>query len=361
MRGLTRTIDLPTGSLHLKVEEASWPLDELCDFAARRNPRRGFLIVSKVLGRHMPVAPSVMRASVRDLAARIPDDLPGPVLVVGLAETAICLGQSLFEELARRPGWRGLFLPSTRQQVDHPLLCRFEEPHSHASAHLVYRPDADLGAFRTLILVDDEISTGTTLVNLASALTVHLPGVERIVAAALTDWSAGSDWLRHMPGDASAVSLLRGSLDWEPAIVAADHQGFQAAAPRLGTLNQVRNYGRLGWSGEPLPLPAIEARDQALRVICTGEFTYPPFLLAERLEQAGHDVVVQSTTRSPALPGAAIGHILTFADNYDTGVPNFLYNADPGHARESLICHETPAGSIDPGLIATLGARTVAF
>jgi hypothetical protein len=361
----SRTVTLATGTLHLEVERALWPLQTLCDFAVRRNPRRAFLIVSKVLGRHIPAAPSLMRASARDLAAQVPGDLPGPVLVVGLAETAVCLGQSVFEELARRPSFAGDFVHSTRQLVDHPLLCRFEEPHSHASAHLIYRPmDVDLAAIRSLVLVDDEVSTGTTLVNLAEALVTHLPRCERIVAASLTDWSGGGDWLGRMARPAVSVSLLSGRMRWEAgaAPLGADAPAFDRAAPALGRLAQHRNYGRLGWAGALLPLPDVDPPPgSALRIVATGEFTYPPFLLAERLEAAGYDVVMQSTSRSPALPGGAIGHMLAFEDNYATGLPNFLYNADGADGRASLICHETPPGSIDAALIAALRATCISF
>lgn len=361
---MTRQIPLATGTLHLDVDRALWPLDALCDFAVRRNPKRAFLIVSKVLGRHIPAAPSLMRRSVADLAAQVPHDLQGPILVIGLAETAVCLGQTLFEELARRPGFDGHFIHSTRQRINHPLLCRFEEPHSHASAHLIYHPQAaDLSRFRTLLLVDDEVSTGTTLANLAAALVQHLPRCERVVAAALTDWSAGGAWLERVPLPAECVSLLSGRLRWEAGAAprSDDAASFTSAAPVLGRMTQHRNYGRLGWDGGPLPLPKVSAPPGPLRVIATGEFTYPPFLLAERLEAAGHDVVMQSTSRSPALPGGAIDHTLQFEDNYDTGLPNFLYNADPADARNSLICHETPADSIDGALITALKATCIKF
>jgi hypothetical protein len=362
---LERTVRLDSGRLTLSVAESDWPLDRLCGFAARRNPRRGFLIVSKVLGRHVPARPSEMRASLRDLAAKVPD-LPGPALVVGLAETAVGLGHGLFEEL-HRLGLRGGFLHSTRQAVDASLLGRFQEPHSHASAHLLYRPaEIDLAAVRSLVIVDDEVSTGTTLVNLAQALAPALPRCEAILAAALTDWSGSADWLERMPQPARCVSLLRGRLDWVPDAAPADDEAFDAAAGALGTLLAGGPFGRLGIT-EPagFPLPDLGALalppGRALRVVGTGEFTYAPFLLAERLEQAGHDVAMQSTTRSPVRLGGAIGHVLAFADNYGSGIGNFLYNADPAEERLALICHETPPGTVDPALVSALRARTLYF
>lgn len=363
--GLERTVRLDSGRLTLSVAESDWPLDRLCGFAARRNPRRGFLIVSKVLGRHIPARPSEMRGSLRDLASKVPD-LPAPVLVVGLAETAVGLGHGLFEEL-HALGLRGAFLHSTRQSVDSPLLGRFQEPHSHASAHLLYRPEGfDLAAVRSLVLVDDEVSTGTTLVNLARALAPALPRCEAVVAAALTDWSGSAGWLELMPWPARAVSLLRGRLDWVPDGAPADDGAFEAAVGALGALPRGGPFGRLGIvepAGFALPdIAALAlAPGSALRVVGTGEFTYPPLLLAERLEAEGHDVVVQATSRSPVRLGGAIGHALAFADNYGSGIGNFLYNADPAEERIALICHETPPGTVDPALVSALRGRTIYF
>lgn len=359
----SQVVEFAAGLLTLTVKHSAWPADELCAFATRINPRRAFLIVSKVLGRHLPARPAAMRATFRDLAARIPSDLPGPVLVIGLAETAICLGQGVHEELLRLRD-DAVFLHSTRQQLEHELLCRFEEPHSHASAHLIYRPDPrriDLHAIRSLVLVDDEISTGATLGNLAHALVGALPGIEAITIATLTDWSHGTDWLQRMPRPSVCVSLLSGSLQWDAhADTPPPDLRFDAAAPALGQMAQHHNFGRLGRTDvarecdkllEVIPIPT----NRRIGIIGTGEFTYPPFRLAEALEAHGHDVLVQSTTRSPILPGGPITSRHRFTDNYRTGVPNFLYNAEDLDRRALIICHETPPNSIDPTLAAIAG------
>jgi len=345
------------------VDEAAWPLDTLCDFAARRNARRGFLVVSKVLGRHWPAAPATMRAAARDLAARVPDDLAGPVLVVGLAETAVGLGQTVHAELQRDDA---VFLHSTRQVIDAPLLGRFEEPHSHASAHLLYEPQVPgFDRPRSLVLVDDEVSTGTTLANLAAVLVARWPSIQRIVVATLTDWSGGA-WLAAMPRPASRTFLLAGGLTWRAEPV--DGEATAAPAGSLGRLAAHRNRGRLGIGTSEVDMPALQpATDEwtipplpdgaPLRIVGTGEFTYPPFRLAEAMAARGHDVVVQATSRSPARIGGAIGHAVVFGDDYGTGVPNYLYNADRGDGRTTWICHETPL--IDSALLAALNATAI--
>lgn len=367
------TVPLSSGRLSVEVIRADWPLDELCAFAARDNPRRAFLVVSKVLGRHIAARPTTMRATFRDLAARIPADLPGPVLVVGLAETAICLGQGVHEELCRQSGRNDLmFLHSTRQRLEHPVLCSFEEPHSHASSHLIYQPcdpASRFGEVRSLVMVDDEISTGTTLSNLAAAIISSMPSIETIMAVTLTDWSEGSPWRDRISRPTSVVSLLSGRLKWTPepsSPVPRAEATFDIVARSLGAMAMHHNFGRLGRAdiadeGDRLADRVALPPRSRIRVVGTGEFTYPTFRLAEKLEAGGHDVVVQSTTRSPAHVDGAIKTMLLFTDNYGTGVPNYLYNVDPHDDRVTLICHETPLGSVDPVLISSLRARTLFF
>ncbi|NCA72864.1 MAG: hypothetical protein EOM91_22980, partial [Sphingobacteriia bacterium] len=69
------------GTLHIETTEERLPLDTLLAFAARANPRRPYLFVSKVLGRHIPCAPAQMRETYRLLAEDLVD-LPGPVWTI---------------------------------------------------------------------------------------------------------------------------------------------------------------------------------------------------------------------------------------------------------------------------------------
>ena len=214
-------VQLDRGELTLDIDQAHWPLSELVDFAERINPRRAFLFVSRVLGRHIPVAPARMQQAFTALAARVPDELPGPVLVIGMAETAVALGAGVHRALqSRYPD--ALYIASTRHPVpaavQAPLFCEFTEAHSHAPAHLLYGSpnpaiQARLLATRTLILVDDEASTGQTFINLTAALQQSgLSQLETVITATLTDWSQP-----QTPPDLNwqAVSLLQGQWRWQ--------------------------------------------------------------------------------------------------------------------------------------------------
>ena len=118
MRSLT--VPIQAGCLTLTLHREHWPLEECLTVATRQNPRRLYLFVSKVLGKHWPVRPSVMRAVHRQLAAMIAD-LPGPLLVIGMAETATALGRGVAEEVTTLVGCDDvLYWQSTRCRLPRP-------------------------------------------------------------------------------------------------------------------------------------------------------------------------------------------------------------------------------------------------
>jgi hypothetical protein len=361
--------DLPTGRIAVDVTSSDVPPASLFGFAQRRNPKRAFLFVSRVLGRHIPVAPSAMRGAFAALAAKVPRDLPGPVLVMGMAETAVGLGAGVHREWCRLSGRDdAVYLTSTRHDLGSPLLARFSEDHSHATAHLIHEPtdpvtrDMVRGA-RSLVLVDDEITTGRTLANLRSALAeAGLGPVERVVMATLTDWSDG-DAGRGADVPTTVASLLSGRYSWTAAEGAAvpEMPHVDVTGRGAGNLDPSLDWGRLGARAHPAPpTRATGARPgERVLVLGTGEHVWRPFLLAEALEAEGADVRFSAVTRSPIAPGHAIGSTLAFGDNYGLGIPNFVYNVDPTAYDRIVLCSETPARCVDPALVSALGPDLV--
>lgn len=310
-----------------------------------------------------------MREAADALAAKLPLDLPGPVLVIGLAETAVCLGQSVHEAyLARRGRDDVVFLHSTRQVLDAPVLVRFEEAHSHAPAHLLHEGGkaqvrSAMEAARSLVLIDDEASTGATFAQLAQAVRARLPSLETVTTAVLTDWSGGT-WRDPLSLPGQSYSLLEGELRFqlreafEPAAPLAQAAGFGVAPPDIDHGRQGRLDVAREWDG--LADRVDRSADRPLLVVGCGEFTYPPFRVAERLERAGADVWMQSMSRSPIQLGGPIRSVLQARDDYGSQAPLYLYNAAdwPG---DVVICHETPPGSVDPVLVRTLSAQVLHF
>ena len=353
--------ELSTGRIEVEVHRSSMTPGRLFGFAERRNPKRAFLFVSNVLGRHVPVAPSVAAAAMQDLAGLLPHDLPGPVLVVGMAETAIALGAGVHRAYAAQRD-DAVFLATTRHALGLPLLGSFHEEHSHATLHLLHEPaDAETARMvrqaRSVVLVDDEMSTGRTLVNLARALeAAGLDQVQRIVLAVLTDWSGQA--VQALGPRASAVSLLSGRYTWT-ARGGAEPLPMPSAAVRSGKPrlpDTALDWGRLGVQRHHARLaPRIHAQPgEAILVLGTGEHVWQPFLLAEALERQGATVRFGATTRSPIAVGHAIGSAIAFSDNHGSGVAHYLYNVDPGAYDRIVLCCETPAASVDPRLLEAL-------
>jgi hypothetical protein len=361
-----RDVRLPTGVLHLVVEEHhdEWPLDRLSAFGARSNPKRGFLVVSKVLGRHVPARPSDLRKAMDDLADGLPRDLPGPVVIVGMAETATALGQGVHAGYVRRTARDDVYyVQSTRQADGRAPLVAFEEAHSHATSHLVLDPASDemrraYRHARTLVIVDDECSTGSTFVESATSLLRAMPRVQRIETAVLTDWSGGG-YLKRMPLPTRRSFLLAGRLSWKPDADAVARASLPPAsnghgvAPARGT---PARYGiRDPKDGEP-PIAATlyDPRERRVLVLGECEFTYPALLLGERLEEGGNDVRVQAITRSPVMEGGAIGDTATFDDPYESGAPCFLYNALTPEYDDVVVVTEVPRSASDVRMLEQL-------
>lgn len=241
---------------------------ELVGLALRRNPRRAHLLVSRVLGKHVPTDPRLVRAAGLALGARVAEVLdgqprprvsleaaldevpgaaaavrdelvgsagvssgrpPGPaaggssVTVLGYAETATGLGHLVAEALDAE-----VYLHSTRRAVAGVRgTGGFAEEHSHAREHLLLPADPGMlmGA-GPLVLVDDELSTGRTVANTLRALH-RLSARPRYVVATLADLRAPADHavLQALGVELGArvdvVTLAAGVVHTPPDVLAA--------------------------------------------------------------------------------------------------------------------------------------------
>ncbi|MFJ4721168.1 phosphoribosyltransferase [Streptomyces luteogriseus] len=168
-------------------------LTGLLGLALRRNPKRAHLLVSNVLGKHVPQSPSVVYGYGVELGRRVRELLgaeeAGRAVVLGYAETATGLGHSVADGLGLAP-----YLHSTRRPVAGVATAGgFEEAHSHATSHLLLPEDpALLAGDGPLVLVDDEFSTGNTVLNTVRDLHARYPR-RRYVVVALVDMRSAAD------------------------------------------------------------------------------------------------------------------------------------------------------------------------
>jgi adenine/guanine phosphoribosyltransferase-like PRPP-binding protein len=343
-------------------------VDGLVGLALRRNPLRSHLLVSRVLGKHLPVDPARALACGRLLAGEIGAvaGMPDAALVIGYCETATSLGHAVADCL---PG--SYYLHTTRRRVPGraPTL-EFTESHSHAAFHWLM--PADPGAVteaRPVVLVDDELSTGRTALGTIRALHAYAPHPSYVVAtlfdARPASARSGFDELAGELGvPIVVVSLLTGEVT-VPADIAERAARIRArtgAAPAGASLAARRHKlrrivadwpaglpdgARHGWapahSDRLSPALAPVAREIAAGltkggrtlVLGTEEFMYVPLRIADALVgTAAGDVRFQSTTRSPVhvvdVEGYAIRSGLSFPSPDEPARISHVYNVRPG-------------------------------
>lgn len=317
--------EIKTGILDLNIIENKSGLSEfeIYDIAARENPKRGFLIVSKLIGRHIPVRPRLMREVINKLSNQISNDIPGPVVFIGMAETAVGIGQGLHKAWSDKSGRDdAYFIQSTRQtHPDMEVWTTFEEGHSHATNHLLHKPleEEVFKNARTVVIVDDECSTGKTFLEVKKSIKNVMPKVERFIETVITDWCPDHSRDR--------ISLVTGTMDWMPNGRKESIPGNNAN--KHGKTKPGSAPGRTGYRGnisiETSLLPALE-RGSKVVVLADGENSYDALLVAEWYEKNGLEAAIQSITRSPAHVGGAMKSRSVFSDSYGSGATCYSYN-----------------------------------
>ena len=400
---------------------------DLVGLALRRNPKRAHLLVSTVLAKHVPTEPALVMAAGGLLGALVAQQLSSSAhdadtrpellaaaaaglttalraggearfaaivalgeqvaglrthvpnaVVLGYAETATGLGRLVANALG------AYYLHSTRQATPGiQSVAGFEEGHSHATSHALVPTDAHwFDGDGPVILIDDEFSTGSTVINTIRELHALTPHSDYVVAA-LIDLRSAADRARF---DALAlelgcriavtalgtghISLSDDLLDRAAALIAALPQapavepGGAGTAGRLAMLEltptdvtPVRS-DRFGNTAPPADaniatiarhlaalLAAQECRGPFVVLGCEENMFLPLAVAKELAEMYPEDQVrFSTTTRSPIVPldrdDYAIAGALTFASHdltHDGPGVRFAYNLSGTHGRPGTI------------------------
>ncbi|PZG85331.1 phosphoribosyltransferase, partial [Streptomyces sp. NTH33] len=329
-------------------------LTGLLGLALRRNPKRAHLLVSNVLGKHVPQSPSVVYGHGFALGRRVRDLLGEEearrAVVLGYAETATGLGHSVADGLGAAP-----YLHSTRRPVPGVAPAGgFEESHSHATSHLLLPEDpALLACDGPLVLVDDEFSTGNTVLNTIRALHARYPR-ERYVVVALVDMRAPADVARltafaHGIGArvdllataSGAVRLPADVLEKGRELVARHEAGPAEAGPAAVPAQAEPPGdapGRVESAGAPAGAARCEAAPEAGSARTgpgvPGPGDRAPEAVASARSEVPADVPADAPGRvEPAVPGQRVrGRVARVDLRWPRGVPDGgRHGFTPGH------------------------------
>jgi len=383
------------------------PLDVLFSMAARKNPKRQFLFVSKVLGKHIPVSPLLPLLSGAALALQYlkivfnisieyendiieavvcqkkmketytklklqPFPLPEKAVFIGFAETATALGHSMFDCFSDN----GIYIHTTREAiVDLETVISFEEEHSHATAHRLYSSREDLLKTQAqVVLIDDEITTGKTALNIIEAIQAKYPR-KRYVVVSLLDWRSEEErdkfieMEKRLNIEIVSVALISGTIsinEEEIYKTETDVPGNYSTLPTrssethyidlsnlfkatlhyssINSLGEINNCPYLSATGR-FSISSVENKDyigyihkiapsffignEEDKILClgTGEFMFLPMQLAAAIKGK---VSYQSTTRSPihAINKENYGvlNAFSFENTDEPSLINYLYN-----------------------------------
>jgi hypothetical protein len=397
-------LDKITVDIEITANPYQLPLEELFTMAARINKKRSFLFVSKVLGKHLPIQPQkgllipallaarytesikemncdVTESLVRDFGQKetnfqtlsfIPKSV-NPV-VIGFAETATSLGHAFFDCFEEAD-----YFHTTREEMDQLTPCiTFEEEHSHATSHRCYIPIEMIDNQREIILVDDEMTTGKTAINIIQSIHSQFPRKEYTVVSIL-DWRSEENKQqftqleRTLGININIVSLMSGmvqvneigklqELEQQPHTyqeiktsieVVSLSAFFEKEYVVTGDKTPyIKETGRFGIESNANFALYQKIKDSAnvlrqsrtgSKTLClgTGEFMYIPMKLAAEM---GGNVFYQSTTRSPIyiqnIQGYGARHGISFPNPEDQGVAHFVYNIPPGEYDEIFVFFE---------------------
>lgn len=336
----------------MEETEQTYRFEDLISVVKRENnTKRSFLFMNRMQAKYLPSDPeetlTLFGALGKKAAVRA---LPGPVVVIGFAETATAIGAAV----AACVGGNCFYLHSTRERLaDRDFQLCFGEEHSHATRHFLYcRDRRRLQEAGTIIFVDDEFTTGKTICNLTDALTARRllrPDV-RILALSLINCMASEHLRRFDRRGISWDCLVRHTADWSRIRWEGHPRADVTGREPVGDWKQYCTKGyeeiRCGMEiGVYLKKckklyefveteQLVKADTRNLLLLGTEEFMYPVILAGAWLKQSrpGMQVRVHALSRSPILSldsrQYAVKNRSRIPSLYDVGRQVYLYNLD---------------------------------
>lgn len=340
------------------------PVEDVIKMAKRHNnPKRDFLFVNTLLGKHIAVQGRDALMMHRALGDKVYELFKEKgwenkkVLLVGFAETATALAQNImfyslkFKE--KFPLNIVGYTQTTREELPSNQYTNiaFEEEHSHATSQKLYF-DKELD-YDVVLFVEDEITTGNTILNFISQFEKHQSGKDYAVASIL-NWQNDKDAKTFSEKGVEVAFLVRGKMKTElPSFsikegkeydLYQDEVNYKANLslrnnPRLPmTVEEFSEYVTFGDNKDKefSKLISLKSSEKKTLIIGTEENMFIPIYFAIII-----DADVKATTRSPIESslenGYPISSRLKLNSAYESGRVTYLYDMDLGDYEQFVI------------------------
>lgn len=311
----------------VNIREAEISTESITVEHRSNNSKRDYLFVNKFQGKHIPTDPDKSLSEFNILAEKVKKNIADDarVLVIGFAETATAIGSAVAYALGDKCVYR---TQTTRCIVNgSKKLIEFSEEHSHATQQYLYGDWESIPEFNYILFVEDEISTGKTIMNFVNKLREIHPTVKFGVAS-ICNWQSHENQQVFIDNDIQSFALIYGELIDEHAKlnVGVSNREFNGCNQNGELCQEIaldisdKDFFKAEKSGE---IPNSKSRDvivekiaetaiklfgkdvhfdraDSLCVIGTEENMYYPILVASKLKELlGINVFTHSTTRSP--------------------------------------------------------------
>ena len=349
--------------INIRKNKYNLNLDDLIIMGKRiNNPKRNFLFISKVLGKHIEAKPKVCKEIGLKLARLIVDKEERSyknnekISVIGFAETATGLGMAVASYIKN-----SYYITTTRECITElKSILKFEEEHSHATTHKCFPLDKDkLVNSEKIILVDDEITTGKSMINIIKELN-KVTNAKKFIILSILDWrneehrKVYDDLVSKENINVEVLSLISGDIKVNDSAIYIDNND-EVINDTTYVLNynvldridlktsyekEVESYllhtGRFGVEFNEIQALESKCKDIANRlqgligcnekilVLGHGENIYIPCRIASYIKG---DVYFKSTTRSPIYCENSDGYPIKEKHVfYHKGVKYYFYN-----------------------------------
>jgi hypothetical protein len=303
---------------------------------------RPYVLVNPLLAKHLPSVPSMTLEYFRQLADKVAATCKGErVLIMGFAETATAVGAAVASAIDG-----AVYVHTTREprptssspdgfSPEDRLVTEFLEEHSHAKNQALYlrKELHDLSEYDRLVFVEDEITTGKTILNF-----LHNVGYNgNITVSALVFNDFDEKAFARYPAAFCCLQKIGHVARLEFA---------ELPDPRSGVDTGVY-CDKCAALAEKIAsnISVLDVQDRDILVLGTEEFMYPALVLGRRLEKTARSVHSHSTTRSPLLPQGRADYPIhsrhSFPSLYDVGRITYLYNL--GKYDTVIIMTDAPA------------------
>lgn len=331
-------------------------LEEIIKIAKRdNNNKRSFLLVNSLQGKHIPTSPK----KALDLFGKLNREDIGilreeSALIIGFSETATAIATSFAINLLKEVKQVYLLLTTREKDIVGNYLI-FSEIHSHAVEQRVYvdKLDKIIDRVDRIIFIEDEITTGNTILNLTKILKERYSKDIKYSAISILNGMEDENIQKFKEEDIEIGYLLKVSKrDYDKILSKYSYLG-----EKVEKLNQnipkdlkienivisgcknsrecldVEDYKKCceNFIENLLEKSCIENLKNIL-VLGTEEFMFLPLLFASKLEESGKEVKFHATTRSPILPSQEKEYPLRsrfeLESFYESGRKTFIYNLE---------------------------------